>query len=332
MMTAAEFLKNVQSESVEPLYLLTGEEAYLQRECLNALIAALLPDESLQMFNYSQRSVAAESLDAALCDANQFPMMAKRRLVVARDFDKVSDAEIEALKDYLRRPNPTTTLVFQTATLDKRRTVTTVLLKGCTQVECARLTDQQATQWAQHYARRRGYEFAPPALGQLIGLAGTELFTLSNEIEKLMTSVGSGGTITPDAIAALTVRSRQFDSFALSDAVVAGDAKQALRILHRLLDQGQEPVALVGLLAWAYRQMLMAADLMAVNAPRDEIARELRMPPSRLTNFLTAVRRKSESEIRRGITRLAEIDAAIKSSQATPRLHLEIFLCDLLAR
>ncbi|HND22547.1 MAG TPA: hypothetical protein PLB18_24475, partial [Acidobacteriota bacterium] len=115
------------------------------------------------------------------------------------------------------------------------------------------------------------------------------------------------------------------------DAVLAGDAKKALKLLHRLLGQNEEPVALVGVLAWLYRQMLMAHDMMQNNVPREEIVRDLRMPPSRVTPFLTAVRRKSESDIRRGIIRLAEVDVALKSSRATPRLQLEVLLCDLLA-
>ncbi len=328
-MNAVDFLKNIRAEQIEPLYLLTGPERYLQRECLNALIQAIVPDESVRIFSFSEHDVATESLDAVLCAANQFPMLTARRLVIARNFDKIDEKELDALKAYLRKPNPTTTLVFQADALDKRRNASAALLKGCTPVECGRLSETEITQWAQQFARRQGYEFAPQALGKLVGLTGADLLMLSGEIRKLMCYAGGGGAITMEAVDALAVRSRQYDNFTLSDAVLSGNGATALRALHRLLDQGEEPVALVGLLAWSFRQMLTAHELMASNAPRDEIARELRMPPSRLTNFLGSVRKKSEREIRHAIRRLNEIDLAIKSSRATPRLQLEFFLCEI---
>ena len=331
-MNAVEFLKNVRSGQPEPLYLLMGEERYLQRECLNALVQAIVPDESVRVFSFSEHDVAAESLDAVLCAANQFPMLTARRLVVARNFDKIADQELDALKNYLRSPNPTTTLVFQAETLDKRRNSSAALLKGCTPVECNRLSENDLTQWGQQFARRQGYEFAPQALGKLVGLTGTDLMILAGEIQKLMCYTGAGGSITLEAVDALAVRSRQYDNFTLSDAVLSGNGATALRALHRLLDQGEEPVALVGLLAWSFRQMLTAHEMMTANAPREEIARELRMPPSRLTNFLGTVRKKSEKDIRHAIRRLNEIDLAIKSSRATPRLQLEFFLCEIAAK
>lgn len=331
-MTPTEFVASVQGGKIEPVYLLMGPETYLQSECLRLLTRQLIPDPEAQQFGYSEHSVAERSLGTVLGIAGQLPMMSSAQVVVAREFDKVSDAEIEALKNYLRRPNPSTVLVFQTTDLDKRRTLSTILLKGCAVVECSRIGDQEAIAWAQAFARKQGYQFSPPAVGQLIGMTGTSLNILSKEIEKLMLYVGKGGTITPVDIEAVVVRSREFSSFDLTDAVLAGDAKKALKLLHRLLGQNEEPVALVGVLAWLYRQMLMAHDMMQNNVPREEIVRDLRMPPGRVTPFLTAVRRKSESDIRRGIIRLAEVDVALKSSRATPRLQLEVLLCDLLAQ
>ncbi|MBX7223177.1 MAG: DNA polymerase III subunit delta [Blastocatellia bacterium] len=331
-MTPSDFLSTIRSGKFAPLYLLTGPEIYFHQECLRELVATLLPDETLQMMNFSEHSATEQTLGAVLGIAGQFPLMAKHRVVVVRNFEKASDAEIDALKNYIRRPNPTTILIFQAPELDKRRTIATILQKGCTVVECKSLTDQEITAWAQQYVRRQGFQFSPPALGQFVGLVGNDLQTLTNELVKLMTYVGKGGTINPPDVEAVTVRSREFGSFDLGDAIVAGDVKKAVKILHRLLDQGEEPVALVGMLAWVYRSMLTAWDLMQKDTPRDEIIRELRMPPYKVTAFLTGVRKKSGEALRRGLVRLAEVDVALKSSRATPRLQIEMLVCELLLK
>lgn len=331
-MNATEFLTSVAAGKIDRLYLFTGEEAYLHRECLAALQRALIPDESFLMLNFSEHSVAQESLGSVLTTANAFPMLADARLVLARDFDKVSEGEIELLKNYLRNPNPKAVVVFQTFALDKRRTVSTVLTKGCTVVDCQPLKDKDAIAWVQQYVRKQGYDIDPAAAGQVVGMVGTNLFRLSGELDKVAAYLGGHRRISPPDVEAMVVRSRRHDNFELSDTILSGDAKRSLRLLDRLLDQGAEPVMLVGMLARLFRQLLAASDLMRRNAPRDEVAREVGVPPFQVANLHNALRKWSDKDIRHAIARLAEIDKAVKSSSATPRLHLEIFLCEVMGR
>src|SRR5688500_800827 len=100
------------------------------------------------MFNYAEISVAAAGMDAVMATADQYPMFGGRRIVIARDFEKLSDNELDQLKTYLKNPPETTTLVFQTETIDKRRNVSTALLKACTQVDLSPLKDRDAVEWA----------------------------------------------------------------------------------------------------------------------------------------------------------------------------------------
>lgn len=329
-MKATEFL-GLATTTPEPLYLLTGEEDYLQRACLQALAQRAIPEAGLRPFNYSEHDVEQETLNRVLAVAYELPLPPARRLVVARNFDRLTDAETELLKDYVRRPCPTTTLVFQTRSLDKRRTTTTVLLKTATLIECSTLTPEEARRWMTDEARRQGYELPTETLNLLIGAVGCNLARLTQEVEKLMHYVGAGGRLPPEAAAALVVRSPQEDNFALSEAFWQGDAPRALRMLHRLLERGEEPTALVGLLDWQLRQMLTACDLMAAAVPREALLRELRMPPNRLNAFLGAVRKRSVPKLRRALIRLQAVDDALKRGRATPRGLLEVFLCETLA-
>lgn len=280
--------------------------------------------------NYSEHDVGQETLSRVLAVARETPLPPARRLVVVRNFDKLTDAEVELLKDYVRRPTPTTTLVFQVDALDKRRTVTTVLLKTATLIDCAALTPEEVRQWITAYARQQGFEPAAATLSVLIGAVGCDLARLTQEMEKLMNYAGQGGRLTPEAAESLVVRSAQEDNFALGEALWQRDAARALRTLHRLLDRGEEPTALVGLLGWQLRQMLTACDLMAADTPREALLRELRMPPHRLNAFLGAVRKQSVTHLRRALIRLQAVDDDLKRGRATPRLLLEIFLCETL--
>ncbi|AEP12040.1 DNA polymerase III subunit delta [Chloracidobacterium thermophilum] len=330
-MKATEFLERLPTTEPGPLYVLTGEDTYLQRACVREMLHRLIPEGVSRDFNYSEHDVERDTLRRVLDVARELPLPPARRLVVAHNFEKLTEAEVELLKDYVRQPVSTTTLVFCAGTLDKRRTSVTVLLKVATVIECAPLTPEEARKWILAYGRRQGFEWSPEALGPLIGAVGCDLARLTQESEKLMNYVGPGGRIGPEAVAALVVRSPHEDNFLLAEALWQGDAPRALRLLHRLLGRGEEPVALVGLLAWQLRQMLLAHNLMAVNTPRDTLLRELRLPPHRLSAFLGAVRKQSPARLRQGLIRLQFVDDALKRGYATPRLLLELFLCELLA-
>jgi DNA polymerase-3 subunit delta len=236
------------------------------------------------------------------------------------------------LKEYLKNPSPTTTLVFQAEGLDKRRNISTVLLKSCTLVEFNRLKEREAIEWASNYLRTYGYQLSGNAASLLIGLTGTDLFTISNELDKLMTARATPGLISPTDIEALVIRSREHSNFELADAIVAGEKKRALRLLSRQLADKQEPVLILGMLARVLRQLLLAKQLMEQQFPASEIAREIGIPPFRIAEFLTQAKKWHSQQLLYFIKQVAAADNAIKSSLGKPQLQLEYLVCELLIK
>ena len=129
------------------------------------------------------------------------------RVVVVREFDKIKDDEHEVVLGYLKRPSPTTTVVFQAVAADQRRKITTALMKSCTVVVFDSLKDDEARRWAEGYVKLHEHRIEPRALDRLITLAGTRLSRLVNEIEKLAAYAGRE-VITEAAVAELVPRSR----------------------------------------------------------------------------------------------------------------------------
>jgi DNA polymerase III subunit delta len=254
--------------------------------------------------------------------------MAAHRLVVIRDFDKIKEDEIELVIEYLKNPAPTAMVVFQAATLDQRRKITSALMKTCAVAAFDRLTDQQAARWAEEYLKRRGCRIEPNALGHLIGLVGTRLTRLSNELDKLAAYAG-GGFINNAAVEDLVPRAREHTSWELWDAIIDRDRKRALRLMDRLLDDGSEPVMIVGALAGLYRRMLAAKELMMRKAATEEVNKATGRYGRNAEVFNSRVLRASREEIAHGLRRIAQVDNSIKNSEATPRLQLQYLIAEL---
>ena len=331
----SDFHRKLQSGQISPLYLFEGAETYLRDQAVKKLTDTAV-DGSVRDFNYAAISVSQGDLDEALALAKQFPMISARRMIVVTGFEAISDDDqLELLKSYLRNPVETSVLVFVSDGLDNRRNISTMLRKSCEVVSFEPLDERgSAPTWIRDYVTRAGCSIDQASAAYLVGMVGVDLLRLSNELDKLIAFVGDKGRITQDEIDELVRHSREHSNFELTDAVVEGNRKKALNLLHKIFDNASESqqslsLMILGAIASNYRKMLGAKELMKQNAPNSEVAKLVGLPPFKVGQFNEQVRRVETSRILKGIERIAATDVALKTSMATPRLLLEILICEL---
>ena len=315
-------------EGVHPLYLLLGTEIYLRRVAAQNITEVALSRTLLREFNESSFSLFSDPVQSAIAAADQLPMMSDTRVVRVRDFAKLREADEEILIRYLNNPSPTTVMIFTADDLDKRKKSSKVLLDTCTVVEFAPLRDAEAKTWAKSRLKELKVTADDQVLSEIISLVGTDVQTLFNELEKLASAAANTGRITPDLVDELIGRSRELSNFDLGDHLLAGNRKKALETLHRLLEDGAEPVMLVGLIAGNYHRLALGKHLL-LRGGRDEVFRNISLPPFKRDSYISALQRSTATKIARGIQLTAATDLAIKTSQATPRLQLEMLVCEL---
>ena len=328
-LTREDLRRALKAGRVEPLYLLFGPEDYLRDRAARAVSEAALADAPLREFNETSYSLTNTDVQQAIAAAEQLPMMAARRVVRISDFNKLREADEDALLRYLARPAASSVVIFTSDDVDKRRKLSKTLLDACISVEFASLTDRDLLSWAKSHLRELKADTDERTLGQIVALVGSDVRTLSNELDKLATAVLRSGRITMEMVDALVGRSRELSNFELTDHLIARNRKRALQILQRLLDDGSEPVMLIGLIASNYHRLSLAKELMSRGAAKEEVFRLVAMPYSKREDFLATARRTESGTLTRSIQRVAAADVAIKTSQGTPRLQLELLICEL---
>jgi DNA polymerase-3 subunit delta len=283
----------------------------------------------LREFNESAFSLVSDPVQSAIAAAEQLPMMSDTRVVRIRDFAKLREADEDSLIRYLNNPSPSTVMIFIADELDKRKKSSKVLLDTCTVVEFAPLKDVEAKAWVKTRLKELKVTADDQVLSEFIRLVGTDVQTLFNELEKLASAAASSGNrITLDLVDELIGRSRELSNFELADHLMAGNRKKALETLHRLLEDGAEPVMLVGLIAGNYHRLALGKHLLT-RGGREEVFRNINLPPFKRDSYISTLQRSTATKIARGIQHTAAADLAIKTSQATPRLQLELLVCEL---
>lgn len=279
--TVAELKRRLErQEPPPPVLLLLGEEAALRSRALELLRA---PFES-GGGQGSGAEGAVERLDGSevsleeiLDEARSLPLFAMMasgpaKLVHVSRFDSVKIPEAGALQRYLEEPVAETVLALDAAKLDKRKSVYKLLAKHAVLVPCDPLeSDADARRWVQAMARANGCEIDRAAVVYLTEMTGTSLTRLEQELEKAILYVGEAGRIGAEDLEGLLGRSREHSVFELTDALVRGDAAGAQRLLNRLVDDGEDLLRLLAMIAWITRQLVTAADLATQGLPRKEL-------------------------------------------------------------
>ncbi len=120
MLKYSELIAGLKQGRILPLYLFFGEEEFLIQEALDLIIKKVVdPGASDFNFNsiYCRDTPASEVVN--LCQT--LPFMSEKRLVIAKDFDALKAADLEAVVAYLKEPSPSTCLVMVAAMEDTKK-------------------------------------------------------------------------------------------------------------------------------------------------------------------------------------------------------------------
>jgi DNA polymerase-3 subunit delta len=328
-MEALTFLERLDKAKPQPLYVLHGDEPFLKRQVLLALRQLVLGpnDDGFGVSSHAgDRATWAEVMD----DLRTLPFLAPRRLVIVDQADTFVTRERSRLEKFVGEL-PAGGDVKGVLVLDVQTWASTTNLAKRTPdamtVNCKAPQSNLLPQWCVKWCSSRyGKPLSPQAAKWLVDLVGSEMGLLDQEMAKLAVYVGSAPKIDTRDVDQLVGRSRAENTWQIFDLIGAGKVGEALTFLDRLLDQGEDPIALLGAFSWRLRQLAAATRLSAQGVPlQDALTR------AGVKEF-PAARQAAEQQLRhlgrRRLDRLydwlLETDQGLKGgSQLSPRTQLE---------
>ena len=328
--TSKDLTQALKKGQIEPVYFLFGPETYLRDEAARSIADQAMSGTLLHEFNDSTFNLTSDDARDAIAAAEQLPMMSQRRVVRIKNLGKLKEADEEVLLNYVNRPVDTSVVIFITEEIDKRKKLAKVLMAGAAfEFQPLKLNELQA--WIRFYLKDLTAEIEPQALQRILETVISDLHTLANELNKLAAAALPSGRITTELVDSLVGRSREHMNWELSDHIVSRNRRGALKTLKDLLDDGVEPLLLIGLIAGTYRRMALAKALLSQGASPATIFSEVRMPPFKQRDYLAMLNQVDSERLARTIRRIAETDLAIKTSKATPHMQVEMLVCELMS-
>lgn len=327
-LSRVELERSLNEGKIQPLYLLSGPERYLRDAAARSITNAALANTLLREFNEVSFSLFSDDPQAAIAAAEQLPMMSDRRVVRIRDFSRLRDAQEDVLIAYVGNPVPSTVVIFIADELDKRKKATKSLLDRCTVVDFSPLKDAEAKVWVKTRLKELKTAADDQVINEIVTLVGTDVQTLFMELDKLASGAADTGRITLPLVEELIGRSRELANWDLTDQLLAGNRKKALETLHRLLEDEAEPLMLLGLIGSNYRKLALGKQVL-MHKGESQVFKYVYVQPFKQREYLNTLRRADAAKLAHSIQLIADVDLAIKTSQATPRLQMEMLVCEL---
>ncbi len=322
-----------------PALLLLGSDSFLKETCRNKIIDTYT-EESTREWAVARFSAEDDPVASVLGQAQMLPMLAPRQVIVWSEVealerlgDESRDRIVEQIENYLENPAPFTVLVFEAAQLDQRMKIfkslsTRMLVVGCELAGELPERIAQTAVMAQGIARDVGIRIERDAAEFLAEITDANLSAVRTEIAKLAMYVGESGVIRREDVEAIVVSDQRYSVWQLSEMLATGDRSRAMLFLESLLREGEQPVAVVGAVAWMFRKLIEVGELPR-GTPAWDVARKLGMRTATAELALREARRIPRKQLEAGLVELAEADSNLKSGNAGPRAIMEFLLARL---
>jgi DNA polymerase-3 subunit delta len=304
---------------VEPVYVLDGPESWFHDEAVRILEAAAV----VAAVNRHALRGPETGLHEIVDLASTYPMGPGKRLVVVRDAGKLDAAGIEALGEYLARPNPRALLVFSDEGFDRRRSLYRALESGAVVVRCDPVQGETAlAAFIRERLRERGYGLAPELAEAIaMGLQGAGLQRTAAELDKLMSAAGVPRPIEAADLAILADVPRVADAFEVAALALRGERGAAIRGARALLEAGEQPPAILGAISWYIRTALKVRSAIDRRAAPRDVQTLYAINPGHLERFRVEVRHLPAARLREAVRLCARTDREIKGEGARDRAN-----------
>lgn len=342
-MTESEF--RAELKSLHGGYLFFGGEDYLKYTYSKEVYKRVL-DGTFDEFNHIIL-YGEEFTPAVLSQAiGALPMMAEKKLVEVRcvDFNSMKKDTLLALCDVLSTlgENEHTVLIiradndfFSAGRLPNNPSeIYRSLTKYLTPVEFEFPTPARLRSWVLRHFSDNGVEFDQSLTDKLVEVCGHDMWSLSNEIDKLCAYISETGkgALTKADIENVCCKTMEYDDFQLTNALLAKDKKLVFETLHRQKMTHEPPFTILASIVRMYSELLLVQRLISRGLTNPQIKDATGIHEVKISKYRRAITGENPKKFKRAQELCLEADVKSKSqSNVTSYIAVERLISALCA-
>ena len=320
-MDQKQLMSELKNGELRSCYLLYGEERFLVSYYAKAIEGVVGP--------YKDVFDGAIPAHEIIMTAETLPFFSDRRLIFVQDsrlFATGRKEDSEKIAEYLPKIPKETTIVFVESEVDKRSKLFKQMSKVGAVLDCTPPTPQNLATWVTRLAKEKGKAISPPVVQQLLRTVGTNMTTISQEMDKLTAYCGAAADIAPadiEAICTPTLESRIFD---LIKAMGGGRVSNALAMYRDMLILKESPIMILAMIIRQFRNILLCKCAKDKGLTIMQTATKLGLRDFMVQEALGQGQRFTVDELLQALEDCMETDVKVKTGLISPEFGVELLI------
>lgn len=310
---------------IDGLYFIFGDDDFRCQEKLAEIIKRLgVEQKNVVAFdcenNFEQGRLANELSSTGL--------FAQQKILVIKNLLATKGLDGEAIINRLQKKSPAVSVVLlEKNNVDKRTKLYKFLFRSSYFVELQKLSGVAWEKFARELITKNNINVENEAQRLLITRTQGNGWQLQNVLEQLRLYC-LGRKVTSEDIDLFLLRKETGDSFALLDALKAGNDKAMVKHIVGLRTQ-IEPIMVLGAIAYQYRSLVYIKALLEKKAPYSTIAKRARVMPFVVGKLVPLVKDLSWAWLKKTYQLVAQTDIDVKTGAITSEAGVELLVYNL---
>ena len=307
-------------------YLLYSNDGAILNKEINDLEKKLdISDNDIIYYNI-------DDIDGIINEASTIGMFSLNKFIIINMDsyfkDKKDIPNINLLENYFDSYNSNSYLVFvcNSDSIDSRKKIVN-LIKKYGIVKKLEVNDNYLNDYVSNYLKDNGYKINNGDVVYFINRVGNNINNVTNELDKLMLYKINDKIINRNDIDLLTVENIDDSIYDLVNCILKNDNEKAIKLYNNFINNGMDVNQIVAIIAAQIRLLYQVKRLYNSGKSNDEIAKILEFKSVyRVKYLLSDSYYYSESDLVKYLSKLADIDNAIKTSNGDGNMLMQLFI------
>lgn len=314
-----------KSIDIHPVCVLKSTQTLLVEDFIEKLTEELSAGSPKLLVE--SRNLDDTSLQEIVEDARTLPMFHEKKLIVAKGYDGLGKDDLALLNEYAGAPASSSVLVLLSGGSRKAKTKPA---KGIKLVDLD--SGSKPEQEIRRLGERLGISLTPGAVSFVKTMLGEDMNLIKNELGKISLYVDGKKPVGEKELRGLIEKRSTENVFSLSTALSNRDLKGSLRILRELERNREDPLSILYMIAWRFRQIFKVSQHLREGKSDEAIAKAIKTSRGAVFYLKKSVRNFRENDLGRILGLIEETDFGIKNSSGNNYVLLEKLLLGICAR
>ena len=328
-----EITSKLKKSEFDNFYLLYGIEPYLINFYENMIKNSFVDESGLNKFIYTEENFQIDEVSKNII---KYPIFNDKKLIVFKNINMFSKkiysdliSYFEEAKDYnivLIVENENKENYRYKEKYDEKNKLYKFINDNGVVLHLKDVDDSAIIKFIENKFKKYNKTINAMNISLIIKKCGKDLFSVQNEIDKIIAYVGDRNVIEKEDVEKVITKNLQEQIFKFIDKINMGNKKEALYIYSNLPEKDTDNRYILVNIRNNYKKMLQIKDMFANGMTNKEIAKNMSEPLWRVEKYQQVIKKISIEEILNKLMYIDNLDNRFMNGDINDNLLIELLI------